>query len=309
MIPEDKILNFHNVDTLVDEYIDYAKDIDKKKIDFSFDLLYKEIRGLRVQELMTVIAGAGIGKSALALNFLMNFVKRTNELTILFSLEMSTIGIGERIFQIELDKFGYEIENGFVKEEAEFIQECRDLKTSLNNFIIVTDRIEVHKIPEYLKEIETIKEKKVRLVGIDYVGLMENDLFVKDEYLRTTDNMKTLYAYAKKLDIAIINLSQTSRADVKGTKEGLSIYSGKGSGEVENSSDFLLTLERIDEPRPDETDKFAYVESLNAENHLFDLMRLTIQKNRRGKRVIIYVIFNRKNLQIKEFEKPPNTDF
>jgi len=305
MIPEDKILNFHNVDTLVDEYIDYAKDIDKKKIDFSFDLLYKEIRGLRVQELMTVIAGAGIGKSALALNFLMNFVKRTNELTVLFSLEMSTIGIGERIFQIELDKFGYEIESGFVKEEAEFIQECRDLKTSLNNFIIVTDRIEVHKIPDYLKEIEKIKEKKVRLVGIDYVGLMENNLFMKDEYLRTTDNMKILYAYAKKLDIAIINLSQTSRADVKGTKEGLSIYSGKGSGEVENSSDFLLTLERIDEPRTDETDKFAYVESLNTENHLFDLMRLTIQKNRRGKRVIIYVIFNRKNLRIKEFEKPP----
>ena len=305
MIPEDKILNFHNVDTLVDEYIDYAKDIDKKKIDFSFDLLYKEIRGLRVQELMTVIAGAGIGKSALALNFLMNFVKRTNELTVLFSLEMSTIGIGERIFQIELDKFGYEIESGFVKEEAEFIQECRDLKTSLNNFIIVTDRIEVHKIPDYLKEIETIKEKKVRLVGIDYIGLMENNLFMKDEYLRTTDNMKILYAYAKKLDIAIINLSQTSRADVKGTKEGLSIYSGKGSGEVENSSDFLLTLERIDEPRTDETDKFAYVESLNTENHLFDLMRLTIQKNRRGKRVIIYVIFNRKNLRIKEFEKPP----
>jgi len=305
VIPEDKILNFHNVDTLVDEYIDYAKDIDKKKIDFSFDLLYKEIRGLRVQELMTVIAGAGIGKSALALNFLMNFVKRTNELTVLFSLEMSTIGIGERIFQIELDKFGYEIESGFVKEEAEFIQECRDLKTSLNNFIIVTDRIEVHKIPDYLKEIEKIKEKKVRLVGIDYVGLMENNLFMKDEYLRTTDNMKILYAYAKKLDIAIINLSQTSRADVKGTKEGLSIYSGKGSGEVENSSDFLLTLERIDEPRTDETDKFAYVESLNTENHLFDLMRLTIQKNRRGKRVIIYVIFNRKNLRIKEFEKPP----
>jgi len=305
MIPEDKILNFHNVSTLVDEYIDYAKDIDKKKIDFSFDLLYKEIRGLRVQELMTVIAGAGIGKSALALNFLMNFVKRTNELTVLFSLEMSTIGIGERIFQIELDKFGYEIENGFVKEEADFIQECRDLKTSLSNFIIVTDRIEVHKIPDYLKEIEKIKEKKVRLVGIDYVGLMENNLFMKDEYLRTTDNMKTLYAYAKILDIAIINLSQTSRADVKGTKEGLSIYSGKGSGEVENSSDFLLTLERIDEPRTDETEKFAYVESLNTENHLFDLMRLTIQKNRRGKRVIIYVIFNRKNLRIKEFEKPP----
>jgi len=309
MIQEDKILQFHNVDTLVDEYIDYAEDIDKKKIDFSFDLLYKEIRGLRVQELMTVIAPPGIGKSALALNFLMNYVKRTNELTVLFSLEMSTVGIGERIFQIELDKFGYEIENGFVKKEEDFIQECRDLKKSLNNFIIVTDRIEVHQIPDYLKEIEKIKEKKVRLVAIDYVGLMENSLFMKDEYLRTTDNMKILYAYVKKLDIAIINLSQTSRADVKGTKEGLSIYSGKGSGEVENSSDFLLTLERIDEPREDEKDKFAYVESLNIENHLFDLMRLTIQKNRRGKRVIIYVIFNRKNLRIKEFEKPPNTDF
>ena len=79
------ISDIHNVSTLTESYIDYARDIDKKKINFGFPRLETEIRGLRVQELMTIIAGTGIGKSALALNFLMNYVNKTDELTVLFS--------------------------------------------------------------------------------------------------------------------------------------------------------------------------------------------------------------------------------
>ena len=126
--------DFHGIETLTDSYIEYANDIEKKKINFGFPILNDLIRGLRVQELLTVVAGTGIGKSALALNFLLNFVKNTNELTVLFSLEMSNIGIGERIFQIELDKFGFEIENGFVKQDNNFINDCRKLDNSLSYF-------------------------------------------------------------------------------------------------------------------------------------------------------------------------------
>ena len=166
--------DFHGIETLTDSYIEYANDIEKKKINFGFPILNDLIRGLRVQELLTVVAGTGIGKSALALNFLLNFVKNTNELTVLFSLEMSNIGIGERIFQIELDKFGFEIENGFVKQDNNFINDCRKLDNSLSNFRIIVNRIDVHKIPDYIKAIEMIKNKKVRLVAVDYVGLMDN---------------------------------------------------------------------------------------------------------------------------------------
>ena len=307
-----KLSDFHNVDSLTDCYIDYAENIEKRKIDFGFPLLDKEIRGLRTGELLTFVSATGIGKSALALNLLMNFAKKTDELTVLFSLEMSETGIGERIFQIELDKFGYEIENGFVKQDKKFIDNCRNLKKSLNNLVIITNRIEIHSIPDYIKIIEEIKEKKVRLICVDYLGLMDNKLFPKDEYLRITDNMKKLYSYAKTLDIAIINLSQTSRIDVKGNNNGLNLYSGKGSGEVENSSDFFITLEKVNIDDGLTSHKSQelinkinavrlYNEKYSKEKGELDFLKLVIHKNRRSKKGTIYITFNRKNLRIKEF--------
>ena len=298
-----KITDFHNINTLVDAMVEFTDDIDSKKIDLGFPLLHAELRGLRVQELLTVIAGAGVGKSALNLNFMLNYAKATGELTILFSLEMSKVGIGERIFQIELDKYGYEVEKNFVANDEVFINQCRGLHSSLKNFILVTKRIDVHQIPVYVKIIEVMMGKKARLVGVDYIGLMGNHLFPKDEYARTTDNMIKIYSYAKELDVGILNLSQTSRADIK-YGEALTIHSGKSSGEVENSSDFVITLEVVlDDTRSvDEQGILSWLETYcTAKNEALDLMRMTTQKNRREKKQIIYVILNRKNLRMTEY--------
>ena len=297
------IEDLHNIGTMVDVMTEYTTDIDKKKINLGFPQLHAELRGLRVQELLTVIAASGIGKSALALNFLLNFARESGELVILFSLEMSTVGIAERIFQIELNKYGYEIEEGFVNSEKAFIQECKNLDKYLGNFIVVTKRLDIHQLPIYVELIEKIKGRKARLIGVDYIGLMDNHLFAKDEYARITDNMKKLYAYSKDLDVGVVNLSQTSRADIKGGGM-LTIHSGKGSGEVENSSDFVVTLELVPESTSgiDEGLMMDTIERYcNAKDALLTLMRMVIQKNRRQQKKIIHVVFNRKNLIIKEY--------
>jgi len=213
---------------------------------------------------------------------------------------MSEVGIAERLFPIEFDVFGQEVENNFVKKDNSFIVKCRGLKQSLNDFVIVNKRIDVHSIPGCIKVIEKIKGKKVRLVCLDYIGLLKNKHFEQNEYSRITDNMSKLYSFAKELDIAIINLSQTSRVDVKGNENGLSLFSAKGSGEVENSSDFYLTLEKVIDNSKNTTDEIAKLNSVKKDPNL-DLLKLTLHKNRRGKKGIIYITFNRKNLKIKEF--------
>lgn len=298
---------FHNIETLTDSYKDFTKDIDKKKIKFGFPTLDDKIRGLRIQELLTVIAGTGIGKSALALNLLLNFVKNTKEIAVYFSLEMSSFGIAERIYQIQLDCFGYDVEKRFINNNSEFIKQCYELKNSLNNLIVIPSRISVNKIPSYIKIIELLKGKKVGLVCIDYVSLLDNPAFQRDEYLKITDNMKQLYGFAKTLNLAIINISQTSRFDVKGNSSGLNIYSGKGSGEIENSSDYIITLEKVsdDVNNSDEAKRISlinkYNKDLSEKTGEISLMKLSIHKNRRGKNAIIYLTFNKKNLRIKEY--------
>jgi len=314
-----KLSDFHDVTSLTDEYRDYSENIQSKKIDLGFKKLTKLLRGLRTQELMTIISKTGVGKSALILNFMINFVKKTNELSVLFSCEMSSIGIAERIFQIELDHFGKHIEENFITKNEKFINKCYNQKKSLKNFVIITNRIDVNIIPDYIKIIEKMKNRKVRLIGIDYIGLLNNKMFTKDEYLRNTDNMIKLYSYAKTLDAAIINLSQTSRADIK-SGEGLTLYSGKSSGEVENSSDFVLSLETVKDTSEIKVEKEAWdvIKPINKKYqnehksknedtkltfNLYDLMKLSVHKNRRGQTGCTYVTFNRKNLRIKEYDK------
>jgi len=293
---------FNSISSLTESFIEYSTNIDAKKINLGFFELDKAMRGLRTQELLTLVAPTGIGKSAIALNFLLNFVKQQNELTVLFSLEMSEVGIAERLFQIEFDLFGYHVEKNFIEKDEKFIQQCYDLNTSLNNLVIINKRIDIHSVPDYVNAVEKMKGRKVRLVCIDYVGLMKNKDFIMNEYARVTDNMTKLYSYAKELDVAVINLSQVSRADVKGNDTGLSLFSAKGSGEVENSSDFYLTLEKVIETNKTELDEKKIIDIIKFNGNL-DLLKLTIHKNRRGKKMIIYVIFNRKNLRINEYNE------
>lgn len=300
-----EITDIHNIKTLKNVSLDYCSNIESKTIKFkAFPKLSEHLRGLRSQELLTLISPTGVGKSAIALNLLTDFVKATGELAIYFSLEMSSYGIAERLYQLALDLYGYQVENSFIKKDSEFLKQVDSV--SLDNLIIITNRIEIHSVPDIVKEIEKIRNKKCRLVCIDYLGLLDNSLFPKDEYSRTTDNMKKLYSFAKSLDVAIINLSQTSRSDVKGiTKGDLSIHSGKGSGEVENSSDFVLSLERIESPKDNEKESFLKIQNHNITQEIkqsgeLDLMRLSVHKNRRGKYGVVLCSFNRKNLLIKE---------
>lgn len=295
------VTDIHGIKTLNESYIEYAENLESNKLDLGFPKLYEVMRGIRTQELLTISAGTGAGKSALALNMMLNHAKNSGELTIYFSLEMSSVGIAERIIQIELDKYGFEVEKLFVEKDKAFLKECESLAETINNIVIINKRVDILAIPNIVKAIELHKGKKTKLICIDYIGLILNSKYNSiNEYERLTDNMSKLYAYAKELNTAIINLSQVGRESIK-SEEGIGLYSAKGSGEVENSSDFYLTLERVKENKKNSQDEITKLNSIQINNDLY-LMKLTVHKNRRGSCAIIYLTFNRKNLRIKEFD-------
>ena len=144
--------------------------------------------------------------------------------------------------------------------------------------------MDIELIPEYVKQIENITGKKAGLVCIDYLALVKNSKFEKEEYMRITDNMQKLKEYAKMLNIPFIVLSQVARSEMK-SNEGISLFSSKGSGEVENSSDIILSLEKSKE---------------HPSNENIDYLILAILKNRRGGYGKIIIEFNRYNLRMQE---------
>ncbi len=277
-------IEFRNFDERVEIYDDYAKNSQRKRIELGFPLLDENIRGLRPGNILTLLAGTGVGKSAIAQNILQNYTRNTGELTIFFSLEMSTEEIFERELQMEFDLKGDEIESNFLYDSKNIKQKCSAIAQLQNNFITVTQRIDISHLLLYVEAVEKEVGRKVGLLCVDYLALLKNNLFEKEEYLRITDNMLKLKEYAKLLDIPIIVLSQVSRYDIK-TSENLSLHSGKGSGEVENTSDILLTLEKTD---------------IKSSKSNIELLKLSIQKNRRGKKCFILVEFNHYNLKMSE---------
>lgn len=281
---KNNIVEFQDFETRLNHYAEYVKNIQRKKVKIGFPIIDDALRGLRPGNVLTLLAGTGIGKSMIAQNILQNYTKQTNELTIFFSLEMAIEEIFERELQMEFNITGYEVENSFLIDAETIRQRCKTVVNTQNNIITVIKRIDVSNITDYIKQIENITGKKAGLICIDYLALVKNRQFEKDEYLRITDNMQKLKEYAKILEIPFIVLSQVARSEIK-SNEGISLFSGKGSGEVENSSDIILSLEKSKEhPSIDN----------------IDYLVLSILKNRRGGYAKIIIEFNRCNLRMNE---------
>jgi len=277
-------IEFQTFDIRREQYTEYIKNIQNKKVKIGFPLIDDALRGLRPGNVLTLLAGTGIGKSMIAQNILQNYTKETNELTIFFSLEMAIEEIFERELQMQFDIKGYDVENSFLYDAETITTRCKTIANSQNNFITVVKRIDINSLTEYVRQIENITGKRAGLICIDYLALVKNRQFEKEEYLRITDNMQKLKEYAKILNIPFVVLSQVARSEIK-SNEGISLFSGKGSGEVENSSDIILSLEKSKQYPPKDN---------------IDYLILSILKNRRGGYGKIIVEFNRFNLRMIE---------
>jgi hypothetical protein len=94
-------------------------------------------------------------------------------------------------------------------------------------------------------------------------------------------------------------LSQTSRADIK-SDAGLTLHSGKNSGEVENSSQIVFTLQQVKDIEVGQFD-ITTTESLLKKE--LSLLKLKCEKKKRGDYSETNIIFNKKNLRMYEYDK------
>jgi replicative DNA helicase len=283
-------------------YEEYAKNISDKKLYMGFDTIDTALGGLRPSEVVSVIAGTNIGKSAFAMNIMYNITQRSDGLVILFSLEMSETDIFERYIQMQLDCYTSEVENIFIKNDPVKKDAIKEIMQKHKNIYSVIKRINIDEVTPYVLAIQEMEKKECVMVLIDHLGLIKNDRY-KDDYSKTTDNMMKIKEIALHLKKPIFLLSQTSRQDIK-SNEGLSLYSGKNSGEIENSSQIVFTLQKQKEI-PAET-VIDYETLRLIQEKRYDLLKLKCEKKKRGDAKDVDIIFNKKNLRMTEyFLNPP----
>lgn len=286
--------DFYSSAELTDNYKSYISESSLKKINLGYSIIDGLTRGLRPKEVLTLIAETGIGKSALTQNILLQHSRNTKELTFYFTLEMSSEEIFERMIQIELKVSGFDVENRFLKKDDEFIKICNEVAQKNKDFVLIEKRIDINRLGEVINFLENHFMRKVGLICIDHLLLMENFKLDSNEYLKVSDNMKKLKLFSLESKIPFIIVSQVSRNN---SRNGIDLFAGKGSGEVENSSNFVLGLSKINIKNAQD---FGLTERvvLEFESNKINLLSLQLLKNRRGRTGNCIIEMNRKTLEM-----------
>jgi KaiC/GvpD/RAD55 family RecA-like ATPase len=186
-------------------------------------------------ELVTIFGPTGTNKTALALNLILGYNGFSDKIhteyhipTLFLSLELSSRNIHQRNLQIVSNTDRYTLAKG--------------AKALYKNHKKELDHIIVQTISPTIKQIsEKIRELSPLCVVIDYIELINIGSYNLTEKISQISH--TLRNMAVNLDIIIIQLSQVGRDSArKDTERTIDLYSGKGSGSIEDASSKVIGI-------------------------------------------------------------------
>lgn len=303
-----RIFNFAK---MAESYEDYAKNIYGRKVSLAIPTFDDLLGKIRPSQVVTFIGGTNVGKTALLMNICFhNAVPLQDGLIILMECEVDENEIYERALQMEFDLHTHEIETAYAKQDKALLEKFKSIRSKYSNIISVIHRVRTEEIIPYIKAIEKLYEKPCRLLLIDYVGLVVNQF--KDDYAKITETMQKIKEVALHLQLPIIDVSQTSRADTKDKKGGIGLQSGKGSGEVENSSQVVISLNMVEEIESDIPQEVLdmCLKTVDNPKPSHYLLKAKIEKKKQGEYGDTYLLFNKRSLKLTDLKiKPDNKPF
>lgn len=226
---------------MIEAYEEHIKNLRRNMVHIGVDAVDREIRGIAGGEVLTIIARAGSYKTALLQNILRTHTKTSGTGAVFFSLEMPVASLTERYISIIKGWPGLDVYISFREYDAETAtaNAKQAIREDLKNLFIVTKRISLSDIPSYVNHIQNTRNIDISLIGIDYLGLLNEQ--GKSEYEIVSKIAKDTKDVAKQLNIPVIVLSQVSRKGGEGEKE-ITLDMGRGSGAIEEAADFLFGL-------------------------------------------------------------------
>ncbi len=297
--------NFSGINSILSRTIHEIEQQANKKDDLTgvpsgFKDLDKITSGWQRTDLIILAARPAVGKTAFALNLVMNAALNNTQTTgvAFFSLEMSAGQLVKRMLSAVTDVPLGKITKGQLAEHEIVQIHQRMGKLSAAN-IFIDDQAALN-IFELRAKCRRLKQKyNIGLVIIDYLQLMQGSIERggnrEQEISKISRDLKGL---AKELEIPIIALSQLNRG-VESRKDGAKLpqlSDLRESGAIEQDADMVMFLYRPDyyglEKNPDG-------DVIPGETWI------NIAKHRNGKTDIVKV---KANLELQRFEDMPETN-
>lgn len=223
-------------------------DIQNHRIQHGVLTGFKEIddvtQGLQPGQMVIVAGRPAMGKSTLGMDFARAAAFGQGLTTVVFSLEMDEIEIGQRILSAQLDiplstlrraedlnDYQWQLLNGAMDS---FTKAPLEIDTSPNMSLM-----EIRAKCRRLKQ-----TKDLKLVVIDYLQLMTSGKPVESRQQEVSEFSRALKLLAKELNVPVVALSQLNRGSEMRPDKTPVLSDLRESGSIEQDADMVFLINR-----------------------------------------------------------------
>jgi replicative DNA helicase len=250
------------------------------------------LAGLQKSDLVILAARPSVGKTSFALDLARHAAVREKVPVGMFSLEMSSDQLVDRMLAAEARVDLWRLRTGRLKSEGENndfqrIGEAMGVLSEAPIFIDDTASANIMEMRTMARRLQA--EHKLGLIIIDYLQLMEGRGKGDNRVQEISEISRGLKNLARELNIPIIALSQLSRAVEARSPQIPKLSDLRESGSIEQDADVVLFLYREDREKPDTPNK--------------GIVKVIIAKHRNGPVGEVNCFFEEASASFKSLEK------
>ena len=254
--------NYDSMSTLIKqaaEEIEIAMNRDDgvSGVPTGFTALDRVTSGWQRSDMIVLAARPGMGKTAFVISMARNVAVDYNNPVAIFSLEMSSLQIVNRLISGESEIPAEDIRKGnFTREKFDHLFEKTKKLAEAPIFIDDTPGLSVFELRAKCRRLK--QQHDIKLIIIDYLQLMSAGGNGGNREQEISTISRSIKEIAKELDVPIIALSQLSRSvETRGGDKRPMLSDLRESGAIEQDADIVSFIYRPEyyqmETWPDET--------------------------------------------------------
>ena len=218
------------------------------------DLDYKT-SGFQNSDFILIAARPSMGKTALALNICEHMALRKQLPCALFSLEMSSEQLMNRLISLESHVDSQKIRTGKLSDD-DWSKVVEASGVIANSNLIIDDTPGIT-LPEFRSKARKYKlDADIKVIFIDYLQLMAgNGRAGENRQQEISDISRALKSLARELNIPIVALSQLNRSVETREDHRPMLSDLRESGAIEQDADVVMCIYRDDYYHKDTEDK------------------------------------------------------
>lgn len=224
------------------------------------------IGGFRGGQMTIIAARPGVGKSALAVDFMRHASIKMGVPSLMFSLEMSALELNQRVMAAESSvNLGRIIDGNLSQEEWAALGDTAERISKAP--LYVDESADATMMDIVAKARMWVQQHNVGLIVVDYLQLLRQDGQQSREQEVATYS-RAMKMLAKSCNVPVIVLSQLNRDSVKHNRKP-QVSDLRESGALEQDADVVMLMWRPD--------------AENADHERAGEMELIVGKNRHGR--------------------------